>query len=42
MEAIYQLRELGLRLSRRWLPGAPRERERDQLKAIEVAMVQFT
>jgi hypothetical protein len=42
MEPIYQIRELCLRLSRRWLPRAPRERDCDQLKAIEMAMVQFT
>jgi hypothetical protein len=42
MEAIYQLCDLCLRLGRRWLSGASRQRNCDQLKAVAMAMVQFS
>ena len=42
MEAIYQLRDLYLRLNRGWLPRAPRERDCNHLEAIKMPMVQFT
>jgi hypothetical protein len=42
MEAIYHLCELCLHLGGGWLSGAPRQRDCDQLKVIDMTMVQFT